>query len=182
MICPEECIACNENKEYSLHSQFVVKPVETDAEKLGKAYVHWKCWHEVDSGMVSQDYLDKLTLERCTEWAFRWTEGIWVAKLDERVIGFGCFGDRGEEAPGVGEVFALYVLPEYHGTGVAQLLMKTGLEQLADYPKVCLWVLKENARAIRFYQKCGFRFDGTEEVSKNIGAVEVRMVRDRIEP
>ena len=127
-----------------------------------------------------KDYLDRLTPEKCTDWAFRWTEGIWVAKLGGRVIGFGCFGDRGEEAPGVGEIFALYVLPEYHGTGVAQALMQTGLEQLADYPTVCLWVLKENARAIRFYQKCGFRLDGTEEVSKNTGSVDVRMVRDMI--
>lgn len=156
----------------------LIKPMETDDEKRGKAYVHWKSWHEAFPGMVSRRFLDGLTLEKCTDWAFRFSEGIWVAKDGDRVVGFICVGDRGEEAPGVGEVFALYVLSEYYGTGVAQELMQVGLRQLAGYSAQCLWVLKENRRAIRFYEKCGFRFDGAEEVSPRTGAVDCRMVRE----
>ena len=155
-----------------------IKPMESDEEKRGKAYVHWRSWHEAYPGIVSQQFLDGLSLEKCTDWAFRYPEGIWVAKDAERVVGFICVGDRGEEAPSVGEVFALYVLSEYYGTGVAQRLMRVGLEQLADYSTQCLWVLKENRRAIRFYEKCGFRFDGTEEVSPRTGSVDCRMVKE----
>ena len=86
---------------------------------------------------------------------------------------------RGEEAPGVGEIFALYILSEYYGTGLGRRLMEAGLERLRDYPRVCLWVLKENARAIRFYEKCGFLPDGAEMVSPNIGAAEIRMTLRR---
>ena len=86
------------------------------------------------------------------------------------------YGDRGDEAPDTGEIFALYVLSEYYGKGAAQQLMNAGLEQLKNYPKIVLWVLKENTRAIRFYQKCGFTPDGEELVSSNIGAIEIRMV------
>ena len=32
----------------------VIKPMETDAEIRGKAFVHWKCWQEVYPGLVSQ--------------------------------------------------------------------------------------------------------------------------------
>ncbi len=40
-------------------------------------------------------------------------------------------------------------------------------------------VLKENKRAIRFYEKCGFRFDGREEeITLEIPIVEVRMIKD----
>ena len=155
-----------------------IKRMETDDEVRGKAYVHWKSWHETYPGLVSEAYLSGLTLEGMEEKAFRWLDNILVAKEGERVVGFVGFGAAGDALPETGEIFALYVLPEYHGAGAAQLLMKTGLEQLADYPKVCLWVLKENARAIRFYQKCGFRLDGAEEVSKNTGSIDVRMVRD----
>jgi ribosomal protein S18 acetylase RimI-like enzyme len=78
---------------------------------------------------------------------------------------------------GYGEIFALYVLSEYYGKGVSSKLMQAGLEHIKDYPIKCLWVLKNNARAIRFYQKCGFYFDGVEIVSSHISpAVEVRMV------
>ena len=96
-----------------------------------------------------------------------------------RVLGFVAWGDRGEEVPGIGEIFALYVASEYYGTGVAQRLMDAGLERLRDYPTVCLWVLKENKRAIRFYEKCGFRPDGTEEYHANLAAEEIRMTLER---
>ena len=156
-----------------------IKKMETDAEIRGKAFVHWSAWHEAYAGIVSQDYLDKLTLERCEKMAFSWTENTLVAKEGERVLGFVAWGDRGEEAPGIGEIFALYVLSECYGTGLGQRLMEAGLERLRDCPEVCLWVLKENKRAIRFYEKCLFRPDGTEEYHANIAAAEIRMVRQK---
>ena len=153
-----------------------IKKMETDEEIRGKAYVHWKGWHEAYPGLVSQEYLDKLTLEKCEKMAYSWTDGILIAKDGECVVGFVGYGDRGEESPDVGEIFALYVLSAYYGTGVGQQLMEAGLEQLKGYPQVCLWVLKDNARAIRFYEKCGFRATGEEMVSPNISAEEIRMV------
>lgn len=154
-----------------------IKKMETDDEIRGKAYVHWKAWHEAYPGLVSDEYLEKLTLEKCEKMAYSWTDNLIVAKDNGRVIGFVGFGDRGDEAPGIGEIFAMYVLSEYYGTGVAQKLMEAGLKQLEGYPKVCLWVLKDNKRAIRFYEKCGFSPDGEEMISPNLGVSEIRMVR-----
>ena len=154
----------------------IIKRMETDEEIKGKAFVHWKSWHEAYTGIVNQEYLDALTLEKCEQVAFSFREGILVAIDNGRVIGFVGYGDRGEEAPNVGEIFALYILPEFYGTGVGMDLMKAGLEQLSDYQEVCLWVLKENKRAIRFYEKCRFVPTGEEQlVSPKIGANEIRM-------
>ena len=152
-----------------------IKKMETEEEIRGKAFVHWRCWHEAYAGIVDQDYLDGMTLEVCEERAFRWLDDLFVAKENGRVIGFVGYGDRGEEAPGVGEVFALYVLPEYFGKGVGRSLMEAALEQMKEYPEIRLWVLKENKRAIRFYQKCGFCPDGEEIYSPRPGATEIRM-------
>lgn len=156
----------------------IIKEMETEDEIKGKAYVHWKAWHEAYAGLVSQDYLDALTLDRCFAMARRWTDGILVAKENGRVIGFAGYGDRGEEAPEVGEVFAMYVLSEYYGKGVGQLLMEAALERLKGYRQIRLWVLKENGRAIRFYEKCGFRPDGAETFSPACKAADIRMVLD----
>ena len=147
-----------------------IKKMETEDEIRGKAFVHWRCWQEVYAGIIRQDYLDQISLKNCEERAFRWLDGLFVAKDEGRVIGFVGFGDRGEEAPETGEVFALYVLPEYFGKGVGLRLMQAALEQLKDYAKICLWVLKENHRAIRFYQKCGFYPDGEQISSPKHGA------------
>ena len=154
----------------------VIKKMETDEEILGKAYVHWKAWHEAYPGIVSSDYLERMTLEKCETLAFRWKDDILVAEEDGRVIGFLGYGNRGEEAPSTGEIFALYVLKEYYGTGLGQKLMEEGLKRLEAYPEICLWVLKENRRAIRFYEKCGFVPDGAELYNANVSASEIRMV------
>ena len=57
--------------------------------------------------------------------------------------------------------------------------MQVGLREL-DYPQVAVWVLKDNIRAIKFYEKCGFRFDGREEeLTLGTPIVEVRMIKDK---
>ena len=116
-----------------------LKKMETDDEIRGKAYVHWKSWHEAYPGLVDQGYLDAMTLEKCEKMAYSWPDNLIVAK------------DNGQ-------------------------LMKAGLQQLISYPQICLWVLKDNKRAIRFYEKCGFTPTGEELISSNIRATEIRMV------
>ncbi len=156
-----------------------IQPMETDEEIPGKAFVHWKCWQETYPGLVSQEYLEKLTPEKCEEMAFRWRDNVLVAKEGERVIGFVGFGDHGPEEPDMGEVFALYVLPEYHGTGVGRQLMDAALEKLASYPHICLWLVKGNARALGFYEKCGFHLTGEEVYKQSVSAYGIRMLKER---
>ena len=157
----------------------ILKKMETEEEIRGKAYVHWAAWHEAYPGLVSREYLEKLTLEKCEKIAFAWPDHLIIAKDGDRVVGFVGYGHREEEPAEIGEVFALYVLKEYYGKGVGRLLMEAALEQLKDYAQVCLWTLKENKRAIRFYQKCGFCPDGEGRFSPTVAASEIRMVLKR---
>ena len=152
-----------------------IKRIETEDEIRGKAFVHWKAWHEAYTGLISQEYLDKLTLEVCEKMAFGRTDNIIIAKDRERVVGFVIYGDRGEKNPETGEIIAIYVLAEYYGTGAGRQLMEAGMEQLKGYPRICLWVLKGNGRAIRFYEKSGFRPDGEELFHPRLAAPEIRM-------
>ena len=158
--------------------QIRIKAMETDAEILGKAFVHWQCWHDSYPGMVRQDYLDRLTLEKCEQMAFQWRDNQLVAMDGDRVIGFIGYGVR-EQVQNVGEVFALYVLSEYRGTGAAKQLMDAALLKLSAYESVCVRVLKQNARAIRFYEKCGFRPTGEEEALPRLDTVEILMLRKK---
>ncbi len=154
----------------------IIKPMETDDEKRGKAHVHWQSWHEAYQGIVSHDYLEKLTTEKCEEWAFQWPENTYVALDNDTVIGFVCYFGKGDDDPDVGEINAIYILSEYYGTGVAQKLMDVGLEKLKNYSHKELWVLKDNPRAIRFYEKYGFKKDGSEKDLKSLGATEIKMI------
>ena len=159
--------------------QFVLEKPLTPSDLRGKALVHWTAWHEAYPGLVSEDFLERMTLAKCEEIAFAHPENMLVAKDGGRVVGFVAWGDRGEEAPGVGEIFALYVLKEYYGTGMGKMLFEAGLEALkaqGTYETIVLWVLKDNRRAIRFYEKCGFRATGEEMYSQRIDAWEIQMV------
>ena len=160
-------------------TEVIIKWMETDEEIREKACVHWRAWHEAYPGLVKDEYLERLTLEKCGEMAFQWREGVLVAKDGGRVIGFAGVGDRGDEDPETGEIFAMYVLSEYYGKGVGRQLMDAALERLKGYPRICLWVLKENRRAIRFYEKCGFAADGAETFSETLAAAEIRMTLRR---
>ena len=58
----------------------------------------------------------------------------------------------------------LYVTPEAWGTGVARSLHDAALSAMPDCAEVKLWVLEENRRARRFYEKHGWRQNGETRV------------------
>ena len=62
------------------------------------------------------------------------------------------------------ELSKFYVHPDHHGAGAAAALMQRTLELAAGsgLPGVWLGVNQENARALRFYTKHGFRRVGTK--------------------
>lgn len=162
-------------------SGYIIKKMETEDEIRGKGYVHYKSWQETYTGLIDAAYLERLTLEKCVDMAYRWTDNILVAKDGERVIGFVGYGAyRGEALPGHGEVIAIYVLADYQGRKVGYELMNAALDQLSDYKKIAVWVLKGNDGAIRFYERYGFRGDGTEsEISLGTPNQEIRMIYER---
>ena len=155
-----------------------IKKMETTEETKGKAYVHWKAWHEAYAGIVNQSYLDALTLEKCEDIAFQWPDNLLVAKNNDQIIGFAGFGKyRDDELENTGEIYAIYILEKYYGKGVGYKLMHEALTLLSTYSKVAVWVLKDNKRAISFYEKCGFKVDGREEtIELGSPITEIRMV------
>ena len=62
----------------------------------------------------------------------------------------------------------------------AMNLMNAAFEKLAAYKHIAVWVLKGNERAIKFYERYGFRFDGTEqEIKLGTPNTELRMMYER---
>ena len=160
---------------------YVVKPMETAEEMDGKGYVHYKSWQETYRVLMEASYLEGVTLERCQAMARKWTDNILVAKDGDKVIGFAAYGPcRDEGASDFGEVFAIYVLAEFHRQRVGYELMNAAFEKLKEYKEIVVWVLKGNDKAIKFYERYGFRFDGMEkEVMLGGRNVELRMVYRR---
>lgn len=105
----------------------MIKPLETKSEILGKAYVHWKSWQEAYADLLPQEFLkNTYTLERCQDWAVRYPQNILIAVMDDKVVGFACYGSSSQEdLQGAGELYALYVLADYYDQKIGyQLLWK----------------------------------------------------------
>jgi tRNA dimethylallyltransferase len=94
----------------------------------------------------------------------RWREAleggseIVVAERDGRAIGLAAWAD--------GWLDGLYVTPEHWGEGVADRLHDTAVKAISDSGARAarLWVLEDNARARRFYERRGWHADGSERV------------------
>jgi ribosomal protein S18 acetylase RimI-like enzyme len=102
-----------------------------------------------------------------------------VAESEGRIVGFvssGVSEDEGEER----ELFAIYVLPEAWGTSAAPGLMQAAVEAMRarGAADAILWVLEDNPRARRFYEREGWLADGTAE-SEYLG-LTVPLVRYRL--
>lgn len=77
----------------------------------------------------------------------------------------------------VAELYALYVRPAWWSTGTGRALMEKVLARsaAAGYRSITLWVLRDNQRARRFYERAGFAPDGATNVLAGLGGVlEVR--------
>jgi GNAT superfamily N-acetyltransferase len=101
------------------------------------------------------------------------------------VAGFAlCGPSRDADArPATGELFAIYLEPDVVGRGLGRRLIEQAERGMwADgYHHAALWVLRDNARARRFYEQAGWRADGAAQEEELDGALlrEIRYVRDR---
>ena len=102
--------------------------------------------------------------------------GLFVAKENGKIIGFEAldgnwFSKKYNMV--VGAIHEIFVDPEYFGKGVGDALMQKALEYFSNrnLKLIELWVGDKNQRAMRFYEKFGFRKDGQYNFW-------VRMVKD----
>ena len=160
-----------------------IKIAETDEELCGRGYVHCTSWQESYRGIVCDRYLDTMTVEATTARARKFPENTLIAKDKEKVVGFAVYGpSRDEDLTDAGEVVAIYVLSAYYGRKIGYRLMNEAFSRLREYKTVFVWVLEKNERAIRFYHKYGFEFDGCKK-QLNLGTPvsAVRMIKSREE-
>ena len=150
--------------------------VPADAEALVRLKLD--CWDEAYTGLMPQAVLDA---QRDDEPAMvaRWRQVLAngntsVAEHDAALIGF-VNAAPGSEVPGFEiQLFALYVRAAWWGAGVGHALFEAAVGDRSAY----VWMLEGNDRAIRFYERQGFRFDGAGH-DEPYGR-RVRMVRETV--
>lgn len=148
-------------------------------------YVHSKSWQIAYAGIIPQDFLDNFTPEKRAE-IFKKVmptrpEEYYIAYVEGQPIGMLIIGTTpdADVKPNTGDIMALYLLPEFWGKGYGKELMDFGVNRLYElsHNDIVLWVLESNKRAIKFYEKYGFTFDGVKrEINIGKPLTELRFV------
>ena len=147
---------------------FTIRPV-TDNDIPVIASLHIEGWKGAYGGIVDQGYLDSLTVEKRTEdwkaWRAAGESDVFIGEVDGRPAGFVVTGRTKTPPPGSspirpshsGEIYALYLHPDYWRQGLGTALIKHAARHLKEgkHSSICLWVLDANARAKSFYEKMG---------------------------
>ena len=144
--------------------KIIIKTMETPEEIAGKSLVHWQTWREAYDDLLPAEFQETMTLDRCRFFSQKYPENTLIAMDGKKVVGFISYGNNRDETIQAGEIIALYVLKDYYGKGVSKQLMHAAFVALDQFSEIYLWVLKDNKRAIAFYQKMGFTFDGQEKI------------------
>jgi ribosomal protein S18 acetylase RimI-like enzyme len=148
-----------------------------DAPELAK--VHVASLNKAYRGVVPDSHFRDFTIETRTE-RFRESlatrsEETYVAEQDGDVLGFltlGEYRDPDVSRESTGEIWGIYLAPQYWRKGIGRLLSQKAETILASrgHSEATLWVLERNDQARQFYEAMGFRTDGaTKEV--NLGAL-----------
>jgi ribosomal protein S18 acetylase RimI-like enzyme len=178
------------------------------ADAASIAAVQRAGWFAAYEGIISREIIDQVTAPdegarvRQTFRTRPW-QRMMVAVAGTRdtpepsdpgIVGYASFGPETDVLTGlwpnpltdagrdgrVAELYALYVRPAWWSTGTGRALMDrvVARTRAARYQCVVLWVLRDNTRARRFYERAGFAPDGATHVLERLGGVtEVRYHR-----
>src|SRR5690348_12767912 len=145
-------------------------PVIRDAtpdDAYGLALSHVQTWRAAYAHVVPAERLDAIDVDARAEQRRVWLSGesaragiqTIVADLDGEIIGHSTYGPRrdGPATPEDAEIYSMYVSPEHWSTGTGRALMDEALARLraGGARTVRLWVLDDNPRARRFYERAG---------------------------
>jgi GNAT superfamily N-acetyltransferase len=158
-----------------------------DANAIG--VLHAQCVPDLFAGLLG-DYMpppdERAERERS------WTgpigapcerHALLVAERRERVIGFVAVGptrDADHDSRSTGELRTVMLAADARGLGVGQTLVAAGECAMRDrgLSTATLWVVPENLAAVRCYDRCGWRPDGSERLIE-VGGHEIRSIRYR---
>ncbi len=157
--------------------------VPEDAKAV--AEIHVEAWRSAYAAILPEAFLTSLTVSsRQTFWSQFLAEkqgDLQVAMEGDRMVGWINTGPcRDVDAlKDDAEIWAFYVLPAAWSTGVGRELWVSARTHLLEqgHRQCHLWVLAQNARAIRFYKASGFEWNKSLAKTIELGGSKMDELR-----
>ncbi|MET3662349.1 GNAT family N-acetyltransferase [Aquamicrobium ahrensii] len=127
------------------------------------AGVHLEAWRGAYAGIIPHKALTSMINRRGSDWwanAIRRAATVLVVEIGGVIAGYATIGrNRARELPQQGEIYELYLRPEYQGIGLGSRLFTAARRRLAEHGLrgLVVWALEENDNALGFYAGAGGR-------------------------
>lgn len=134
-----------------------------ESEAAEVAEVHLASWQSAYRGIIPHQTLEKMIARRGDAWWQKAIAGgthVIVIDFNGVIVGYVTVGfNRASTLPHDGEIYELYLLPEYQGIGLGKQLFNNAQSVLAHYgmESIVAWVLEDNEPACLFYERLGGR-------------------------
>lgn len=131
------------------------------------AVVHEEAWRHSYQGLIPHLHLARMISRRGPGW---WQDALLgdmdalLLDFDGEPAGYATMGpSRMRRTPYAGEIYELYVRPDYQGVGFGGRLFRAARKRLASrgLGGLCVWALADNDPACAFY-----RYMGGEPISE----------------
>lgn len=127
------------------------------------ATIHDQAWRSAYQGIIPGAELDKLINRRGPRWwdsAIRKGSRVSVLCFGEQIAGYANYGrNRARSLQFEGEIYELYLKPEFQGLGFGRRLFSAARRDLAQsgLKSTVIWALTDNEPAVQFYRTMGGR-------------------------
>lgn len=137
------------------------RAIPSDADAV--AETHDEAWRNAYQGLIPGAELEKLIARRGPAWwdgAIRKGSRISLLQFDGEVAGYANYGrNRARSLYYSGEIYELYLRPEFQGLGFGRRLFSAARKDLAQsgLQDLVIWALSDNEPAMHFYRALGGR-------------------------
>jgi ribosomal protein S18 acetylase RimI-like enzyme len=133
------------------------------SDAVSLAETHDDAWRTSYRGIIPGSELEKLISRRGPAWwenAIRKGSRVSLLVFGDQVAGYANYGrNRARSLQYEGEVYELYLRPEFQGLGFGRRLFTAARRDLAQsgLKSLVVWALSENETAVEFYRALGGR-------------------------
>ncbi len=153
-----------------------IRHIQRNDDRLAISRIYEESWKFAYKDIIPESYLESIPT------------GCWAPNIEKEgmntlvLIKDGMFigtssycKSRFSDFSDLGEIVSIYFLPQYIGKGYGKLLLDAVIEELGQlgFHEIFLWVLEDNLRARKFYEKAGFTSSGNY-LNDNIGGKDLR--------
>lgn len=155
-----------------------IKPAD---DRWAISHIYEESWKFAYQNIIPQSYLERIPTGRWASGVDREDRNTLLILENGIFIGTSSYGkSRFHNLENFGEIISIYLLPEYIGKGYGKQLLHAVIHELEllGYHDIFLWVLEENDRARKFYEKAGFLLS-KDYLDDTIGGKALREVQYR---